>query len=276
MDNQFCKRCGQANFPDAKVCTKCGQGLLGTGGGSFPQSAAATASKAPKRNNKIYWIAGGIAAFLLLTVGVIILAAVGMFLYTSGSPEVSRDDAPPVERRSDDVSETDKKTDSDEKEDPPESENPMGDVTFPSGKDVDFGEEARSELNDQTLLSFFLDKKSKVGAFTLVEAKTSSDKTIFPNRAAGLQAEYKNGTKRLVHRVAVYKSLSDAKGDIETYKSGLANSGARIRDKKQDQVIFDRAGLVYLAFYNPQGALHEISSKNGNDILKYYNSYFKQ
>lgn len=285
MDNQFCNRCGQANFPDANVCTKCGQALSRSSGSPFSQNAApkgAVSQPNPghtpvstKSNKKLYLIIGGVIAVLLVSAGAIILLAVGMLIYTSSDTEVTRDDTT-VAKESD--SDTDKnsetKKDNDDSSDSKNSDNPLDDVTFPSGKDVEFGEEAKNEITDQSLLSFFLDKKSKVGAFTLVEAKTSSDKTIFPNRTAGLQAEYKSGSKTIIHRVAIYKSLNDAKDDIDTYKKGLQNSGAKVRSSKEDQVIFDRAGAVYLAFYNTQGALHEISSRDGKDVLAYYNSYF--
>ncbi|MEZ5344172.1 MAG: zinc ribbon domain-containing protein [Pyrinomonadaceae bacterium] len=291
MDNKFCSRCGQANFPDANICTKCGNALSSGAEPQFSQNPSARAAgggsagsmseTSAKSNKKLYIIVGGILAVLVISIGAIILLAVGMLLYTNSQSEVVRNDTP-AERKTE--SDTDEKTDSQDAEDDDsgddsesgDSDNPLDDVTFPSGKDVEFGEETKSEINDASLLSFFLSKKSKVGAFSLVDAKTSSDKTIFPNRSAGLQAEYKSGSKKVIHRVAVYRSLNDAKGDIDTYKRALQNSGAKVRSSKEDQVIFDRAGAVYLAFYNTQGALHEISARDGKDVLAYYNSYFEK
>ncbi len=288
MDNQFCSRCGQANFPDANACTKCGNALGRTSANPFSQGSApngianqpitGAAASAPKSNKKLYLIVGGIVAVLVVSVGAILLIAVGMLVYTNSEAERPPDDTTVAKKTETDSSDRESKNDEDndgDESDKSDSDNPLDDVKFPSGKDVDFGEEAKTEINDQGLLSFFLDKKSKVGGFTLVEAKTSSDKTIFPNRTAGLQAEYKSGSKKVIHRVAIYRSLSDAKDDIDTYKKGLQNSGAKVRSSKEDQVIFDRAGAVYLAFYNTQGALHEISSQDGKDVLTYYNSYFE-
>ena len=228
----------------------------------------------------MYWIIGGVAVVLVLAVGAILLAAVGIFIYTNSGNEVASDDTN-VERKSDDGK--DDQNDRDTGPDNPrdnrtsDSDNPLDDISFPSGKDVDFGDSGgASTVTNASLLKFFLQKKSKVGRFSLVKATTSDDKTVFPNRDAGIQAEYKNGRIKLTHRVAIYRSLDAARGDIATYRRGIRQAGARIRSSKEDQVIFTLKGLVYLAFYNPQGGLHEISSRNGNNIVRYYNSYFKQ
>ena len=293
MQNQFCKNCGQANFPNATTCTKCGQALAqpGTDRAAHqsepPPTMMGDAPFSPQQQNPpekkskmMYWIIGGVAVFLVLAVGAVLLAAVGIFIYTnSGSDEVASNDTN-VERKSDDPKDygNDRDTGPDDSRDTRtgDSDNPLDDISFPSGKDVDFGDDTASTVTNASLLKFFLQKKSKVGRFNLVKATTSDDKTVFPNRDAGIQAEYKSGRVKITHRVAIYRSLDAARGDIATYRRGIRQAGARIRSSKEDQVIFTLKGLVYLAFYNPQGGLHEISSRNGNSIVRYYNSYFKQ
>ncbi len=293
MDNQFCKNCGQVNFPNSVTCTKCGQPLAQSKGAQFGQpgppptmdAAPPMGSNMPtpeKKSKKMYWIVGALLLFLVFSVGAILLVAVGLMFYAgSQSDDVASDDQK-VERK-----DKESKTDEDDKEITAEdvddkssnSKNPMDDISFPSGKDVDFGDDSANnsgDINDETLLKFFMDKKSQVGKFKLIEAKTSSDRTIFPGRVAGVQAEYASGSTRIMHRVAVYKSVESAREDIDSYKEAVRVLKAKIRTSKEDQLIYTLKGIVYLAFYNPQGGLHEISSRNGNDILKYYNSYFEQ
>ncbi len=281
MENQFCSKCGQANLPNSGACSKCGQPLFSQAannpniqGGQPPQSG--------KGNSKMYWIIGGIAAFLLVGVGIVLLAAVGLIFYASSNDQTARDENQ-IERSEsdsksddDDTKSADDSREDDDSDDSGDSEKPMDDVTFPSGKDVDFGDEASNDVDDASLLKFFFEKKSEVGPFKLIKAKTSTDRAYFPNRLAGIQAEYRSGSTNITHRAAIYKTIDDARDDIEVYKQEVKNSGAQIRSSKEDQIIYSRIGLVYLAFYNPQGGLHEISSKNGNDIIKYYNSYFTQ
>lgn len=278
MQNQFCKKCGQANFPNERNCSKCGQ-PLGVGadafGSGYPPPTKMPGQIPPrveKKSKTIYWIVGGLAAAMVIFVGLAVIVAAGIFLYTTTGDEVTHE-YPATEKDSPDRESSDERD-----SDPPtksDSDNPLDDITFPSGKDVTFGDETNTTMNDKILLNFFLQKKAVIGRFRLVEVKTTTDRNIFPNRSAGVQAEYKNGRKRIYHRVAIYRSLQDARNDIETYKRNVKNSGARIRSSKEDQLIFVLKGLVFLAFYNQQGGLHEISSRNGNDILRYHKNYFK-
>ena len=291
MDNQFCNKCGQANFPNAPVCTKCGEALSGSGSNkadfqSPPPTMAASRSvgsqsATPEKKSKtMYWIIGGVAALLLFAVGLVILVAIGIFVYTNNqSDEVARDETELQHKETNSKKDDDTDIFSDDTKDTKtKSDNPMDDISFPSGNDIDFGEKPdgnKSSLDNAALVQFFKGKKSKVGIFKLVNVVSSNDKTIFAKRLAGVQANYSSGRKRIIHRLAVYSSLNEAKGDIAAYKAAVKKIRGRIRSSKADQIIYSHKGLVYLAFYNQQGGLHEISSKSGNDIIKYYNSYFR-
>jgi len=270
MENQFCKKCGQANFPNATSCSKCGQVLNAPSFGSdTPRGFSSEQKPAQKKSNTKYWIIGGILAVFLIIAVFGIIAGAGLLVYLNSSNEVTRDypapeSSPTKDRRDDSTPVPPKKSDSD---------NPLDDVTFPTGNDVTFGDETSTTMNDKILLNFFLKQKKVVGRFKLVNVKTSTSREFFPNRSAGVQAEYKNGRKRLLHRVAIYKSIGDARSDIATYKRNVKNSGARIRSSTQTRLIFVLKGFVYLAFYTPQGGLHEMSARNGNDITQYFNAY---
>ncbi len=265
MDNQFCKKCGQANLPNTSFCSKCGADLDAA---KVRSGSSSSAEAEPAKKSKLPWILGGLAALLILGIGVVLLAGVGLYFYTQSSNET-------VTERKVDKPEADKpEITADPDGEKTDSDNPLGDVPFPSGKDVDFGEETATGISDESLVDFFRTKKSKVGRFRLVNVKTTADRSIFPNRLAGIQAEYKAGSKRIIHRAAMYKSTGAASEDIASYKQNIKKAGARFRMNKKSQAIFSLEGITYLAFYNAQGGLHEISARNPKDILRYYNSYF--
>jgi len=283
MQNQVCNNCGQENIPSSFKCAKCGQPLGQPPGGGFrAQGSAQQPSGAPdggKKSNKIFWIIGGVVAVLLIGAFFVVIAAAGLAFYLSNQQETTRREFPAPERSP--VTNNGEKKNDPSKEIPDSddstntgSDNPLDDVSFPSGKDITFGDQSSGTMNNKVLLNFFVQKKSKVGRFTLANVKTSTDRSIFPGRRAGVQAEYKRGSRKLTHRVAIYDSLDDAKSDIATYRGMVRKSGAKIRSSAEDRLVFVLRGSVYLAFYNQQGGLHEISSRNGNDLIGYYNSYF--
>ncbi len=275
MQNQFCKKCGQANFPNATSCSKCGQATnsqAAFGSDNAPRTVMPNKflGASEKKSKAVFWIIGGLLAVTLIVVGLAMVIGAGVFLYTVNGDEAVRD-YPAKEEKSPDLELKDERDN-----DPPpktDSDNPLDDITFPSGKDVTFGDETSSTMNDKVLLNFFLQKKRVVGKFKLVDVKTTTDKTIFPNRSAGVQAEYKSGSKRLLHRVAIYTSIENARSDIATYKQNVKNSGAKMRGSRENQLSFVLKGVFYFAFYNPQGGLHEMSARNSKDISRYFAAY---
>ena len=270
MQNQFCKKCGQANFPNATSCSKCGH-LIEVSSG-VPQGFSAKRTAPEKKSNTKYWIIGGVLT-VFLVVGVLGILVVGGFLvYLSSSDQITRENPVP-ESSTPTTDRTDDRRDAPTPTTSRNSDNPLDDVTFPTGKDVTFGDETKTTMNDKVLLNFFLQRKKVVGRFKLFEVKTSTSREFFPNRSAGVQAEYRSGRKRLFHRVAIYKSVENARSDILAYKRNVKSSGAKIRSSTQTRLVFVLKGVVYLAFYNAQGGLHEMSSRNGNDISKYFAAY---
>lgn len=276
MDNQFCKSCGQANFPNASVCSKCGQALSPAENRPFNQpnqqqqnfggqNQAPKSAAAPKKSNTKFWVIGGIAVFLVLAIGVIGIAAVGGLLYFNSQPgdEVAYDDPGPDKSP---VSDDDTDTDSDK---------PLDDIDFPSSDDTNFGGDNGSPASESTLVEFFKQKKSRVGSFGLDNVKTVASDGSFPNKSSGVVANYSSGSTNITHQVFVYESNDLGRTDFTTYKQVLKKVGAKFRTQKKDQVIFTRKGIVVLGFLNPQGGIHVISSKSGSDIITYYNAYFK-
>ena len=274
MDNQFCKSCGQANVPGSTVCTKCGQALSTAGNNPINQpnqapnpgaQNQAPQSAAPKKSSKKFWIIGGIAAFLLLSAGLIVVAAVGGVLYFNSQ---SKDDVVYDYPKPD---QTPKKADDDDGGD---SDNPLDDINFPTSGDTDFGGGGNNgSVTDSVLVNFFETKKTRVGSYKLDNAKRMGGKGAFPGKAAGASARYVSGSKTIVHEISVYSNKDNARRDFDSFKK-RERRGAKVRSNKRDQIIFAKGKLVYLAFLNPQGGIHVISSRRGPDIITYYKSYF--
>lgn len=284
MHNQFCKRCGQANFPDANVCTKCGTPLERQPGGSYGQGSeppptmmagqqyggAASAGGSGKSNTK-YFVFGGIALVLVLLVGLIGIAGIGAVVYFSGQEgEVAQDDTGRDTGTADDEG-TDTGPSSDD------DDSPLSDIEFPAGgNDDDMGDSTSTstgKVTDAQLLQFFLKEKATVGKFSLKKVTTTDSRDKFPNRTAGATAEYTKGSSTVIHEVALYDSASSIKEDFDAHKA-QARKGGRIQTSKETSIIYVKDGKVWLAFYNPQGGFHVMSSRNGNDILEYHNAYF--
>jgi len=274
VDNQFCKSCGQANFPGSTVCTKCGQALSPAGGNPFNQpnqapnpgaQNQAPQPAAPKKSSKKFWIIGGIAAFLLLSLGGILIAAVGGFLYfNSQKDEVVYDypkpDQTPTPTKDDD--------------DTSDSDNPLDDIDFPSSGDTDFGGGSNGSVSDSVLVKFFKEKKPRVGSYRLQSTQTMDGKGFFRGKTAGAMARYTSGSKSIVHEISVYSNKDNARRDFDRFKASVKSTGGKIRSNRKDQIIYAQGKLVYLGFINPQGGIHVISSRRGPDIITYYKAYF--
>jgi hypothetical protein len=289
MHNQFCKRCGQANFPNATACTKCGNPLMsasnnpfGSGGEPPPtmmgggQQFSSPSPEHGKSKTK-FFVIGAIAVVLVLFIGLIGIAGVGALVYYSNQDEVVRDDSGRDKPADDAPSDT---TDS------PNSsgdDNPLSDIKFPStddsgtssGGDNSGGDSSGSgKVTDAQLLSFFLQEKSTVGKYQLKNVKTTDSRDNYPNRTAGATAEYEKGSTKVTHEVALYESTGSLKEDFDDYASKAKSGGGKVQTSKETSIIYIKGSLVYLAFYNPQGGFHVMSSNDGKDILEYHNAYF--
>ncbi|NNE99150.1 MAG: hypothetical protein HKN25_09045, partial [Pyrinomonadaceae bacterium] len=111
--------------------------------------------------------------------------------------------------------------------------------------------------------------------YRLRTARAMEGGGFFPGKAAGARGVYLSGSKSIVHEISVYRSKDTAKSDFASFKRRVRRDGGKIRSNKSEQIIFSMKKLVYLGFLNPQGGIHLISSRNGNDIITYYNAYFK-
>ncbi len=289
MNNQFCKKCGHANFPNSNNCTKCGNALDHVANNPFGSSeeppptvmagqqfSIPTSPKTEKKSNKTFWIVGIVAVLLVLFVGILGIAGIGGYLYYSSQEDfVVREDSNKDSKNDDNKGQDDSKNDDSKSDD----DSALSDIKFPAGtgsdKDMSGGKSTGTEnVTDAQLLDFFLKQKPTVGKYTLKTVKTSDNKDNFPNRTAGATAEYKKGSKIVIHEVALYGSTSSLKEDFEAYKQKAKSGGGKIETSKETSIIYIKGSSVYLAFYNPQGGFHVMSSRNGNDILEYHNAYF--
>jgi hypothetical protein len=290
MDNKICTKCGQVNFPNANNCTKCGNALNAAENNPFsaggdppptmmPGHFSATPPGAEKKSNKMFWIIGIVVVLLVSFVGLLGVIGIGSYIYYSSKKEVVYDYPKPKPEK-DKTPKDDSNKDNNDKADPTDDDgSPLSDIKFPTTTGGDDGMKdnqsgGNAKVTDAQLLSFFLEKKSKVGSFTLKDVTTTDSKAKFPNRIAGVSAQYTSGSKKLTHNFAAYDSVGQLKDDFDEYMQEAKRSGGKITNTTATSVIYIKGSLVYFAFYNPQGGFHEMSSRVGKDILKYHNDYF--
>ena len=300
MDNKFCKNCGQANFPNANVCTKCGNAFEQNQGNQFgssqeppptvmagnqfqvpiqsnqPNNQSNNAPPPKKKSNTKYFVFGGIAVVLLLFIGIIGIAGIAGVMYytTQQDSEVVRDYPAEDDSGKDNDSKKDSK-DSDKTDD--DDDNPLSDIEFPSTGGNDDGLDKtknNGKISNQILISYFKTQKQKVGSFSLNSVLEDEDNRNFPGNIAGVRAKYSKGSTSLTHEFAAYDSMSDLGDDFRDYKRKVKSSGGKVKTDKPTTLIYIKGPLVYLAFYNPQGGFHIISSRLGKDILTYHDDYF--
>lgn len=266
MHNQFCKNCGQANFPDASRCSKCGSNLTGASAQAqtpppSPQSAppnlkASGSPETSKKSSNKFLIIGGIAAVFILILGFIgVIAGIGGYFYltSNGTDEPSVQNQTVPENSA--LPAVDLETNKEVSENEPDSP--------PSGT-----------MTDAKLEGYMKNDRRTVGSYTLDNVKPFKGED-FSGRIAGITALYTKGGKSVVHSIAMYGSYNEASDGFEKYKRGIGSmQGSQIRSNEADRIIFSHEGSVFLTFCNKAGGCHELISKDGNTILDYYNSYF--
>ncbi|MGI8669717.1 MAG: hypothetical protein ACR2J3_07695 [Aridibacter sp.] len=255
MQNQFCKKCGQANFPNVSVCSKCGTSLANqTNQNPFNASNEppptmenpqfSNTPKLEKKSNKMYWIIGGVTAVLVLFLGIAFIAGLGIYLYTNSSTDTEVANTSPKDNTND--------------EDKPINED--------NGKS--------DEMTDGKLEDYIKNDRRTVGSYTLDNVKAFNGDD-FSGRIAGVTALYINGSKRVVHSIAMFKTYAEASDDFSKYKRNIRNlKGSQVRSSEKDRVIFAHKGSIFLTFCNEAGGCHELISSDGKTILEYYDSYF--
>jgi hypothetical protein len=276
MQNQFCKNCGQANFPNATTCTKCGNSLSQIVNNQFSSSNQPPVKE--KKSNKMFWIIGIVAVLLIFFVGLIGIAGIGGYLYFSNQDEVVRD-YPKTDKDETPKDETDKGDKGDKGDNSGDDDgSPLSDIKFPATTGDDGMGDSQSggnaKITNAQLLAFFSQQKATVGSFRLDKVSTIDGTATFPSRIAGVEAKYSSGSKKITHNFAAYDSNTSLKEDFELYRQFAKKSGGKITNSTETSIIYIKGSLVYFAFYNPQGGFHEMSSRVGKDILKYHNDYF--
>lgn len=224
MDTKFCKNCGQANFPEAVKCAKCGGNLAGGFETEGQSSSAATKSG----DNKLYWILGGIGVVVLLGGFFVVALAAGIYIYT-GQDETAY-----------------------EKPNTAPDSNAKTEEKPPSEKDEDKPTTV-GRLENENLESFIRDKYQQVGAFKLQSVKDieARSKKIFRRSNDEAFAIYSSDEKNpleILFSIANFKKISDAKIDVAAIKiKTLAKKGKILSEEKlPDGVIisFQEKSLV--------------------------------
>ena len=259
METQFCKSCGQANFQNASVCTKCGQFLNLSN--ENKGSSNHLSHPAPKKSNKKFWIIGA-AAVLLLFLGIAVIGIAGGAILYFSSDNYAKTNKPPVVEKTPEVKEE------------IDSKDTLDDINFPSFEDTDFPSKKTASVNDSALINFFKQKKPRVGKYKLDYTEGIGKGGAFPGKLAGAFARYVSGKKTIVHEISLYKALNIARRDFNGVKNYVRQKKLRVRTSSRDQIVYEKKDLVYLMFVNQQGGVHLISARNGKEIIYYYNSYF--
>lgn len=259
MQNQFCNKCGQANFPNTSVCTKCGAGLVNRSGqnplnaSNEPPPAMENPqfSNTPKpegKSNKKFWVIGGVAAILVVFLGMIaLIAGIAIwFSYSSSGSEIANTNTSRgLKNEANDAKSNDNDVDS-----------------------------KSDEMTDSRLEDYMKNDRKTVGKYTLDNVKAFKGDD-FSGRDAGITALYENGSKKVVHSIAMFKTYAEASDDFGRYKRNIRTlKGSQVRSSEKDRIIFAHKGSIFLTFCNPAGGCHELISSDGKTILDYYDSYF--
>lgn len=276
MQNKICTRCGQSNFPNSNVCTNCGNPFSQASGGfnEPPPTMVVNQPSAPtpeKKSNKTFWIVGIIGLLLVMGIGLLAIVGIGGYLLYSGSEggtEISTDSNSSGSDSNDNSSTS--------------SGDSLGEIKFPGTGDSSStssntnstGSSSLGTATDEQLISLFKTQKSTVGKFTLDDVTSTSDSSKYPSKDAAVKAKYSSGSIDLTHEVAIYSDMDKLKTDFDSFISDEKSSGAKVETSTATSMVYVKGSLVYLAFSNPQGGFHIISSRNGKDILEYYNKYF--
>jgi hypothetical protein len=272
-------------MPNAGVCTKCGNALnqisnVKSGGSAeeeypptmmSPQFMKDQTAPGKKGNKKIFLIVGIVVVLLVVFTGLLGIAAIGGYVYFSNQPTVVRENTTPASKK-------DQPVDKDADDKDVDDGSPLSDIKFPSngGNDgVEIEKNTGNEgLSNAKLIVFFSSEKSKVGRFLLSKVKTIDADYVFSERIAGVTANYKKGSTPLTHSFAAYQSNDLLKADFADYKKKVKNAGGRIAKSTATSIIYSKSGLIYFTFYNPQGGVHEFSSRRVEDIQEYHDSFF--
>ena len=226
MNTTLCKNCGQANLPNAERCSKCGKHLSAASDNPFSYSGEPPRNAAfPEKRNEIaagsksgskmlYWILGGVAALVLVS-GFILVAAIGIYLYTSqnyAAAETTNAENTPAEKKSGEVAEIKEKRTVFEKIEPPSAAG--------------------------NLEKFISDDYQKIGDYRLqsVSDIKLKSKKIFRNSTDEAFAVYSSDEKNpleILFSIAKFKSVSDAKVDVVAIKiKALTKKGKILRETK--------------------------------------------
>lgn len=183
MNTKICKSCGQTNFMEAEVCSKCRQ--------NFGQTVAGQKAD----NTKLYWIIGGVGAIVVIGGLLIVALAAGLYFYKSSPPPIADNNSNPVN-----------------------NSKPIADTT-PDKKDLVESGGLKELLKEKHLM---LGKFKQQGVVQVVEKEKMVFKKSADEAFAMYSANSKNPLE-ILFSIAKFSTVADAKTDVAVIKKDILN-----------------------------------------------------
>jgi hypothetical protein len=183
MNTKICKSCGQTNFMEAAVCSKCRQ--------NFEQTAAGQKAG----NTKLYWILGGVGAIVVIGGLLIVAVAAGLYFYKSSPSPVADNNSNSVD-----------------------NSKPLADNTSDKKELVESGG-LKELLKEKHLM---LGKFKQQGVVQVVEKEKMIFKKSADEAFAMYSANSKNPLE-ILFSIAKFSTVDDAKTDVAVIKKNILN-----------------------------------------------------
>jgi hypothetical protein len=314
MENKFCRKCGQANFPQVTSCAKCGAKLEQTPASTNPFNTPS----ASQQNDPPPTIAVNADSFKI--------PPPNQPKFSQSPPGQPRFNPPPPNQQGANQansggksnkmfwiiggiggvlvllffvvaiagiggyfylssSSSDKETtreypvsDDEDKDttDTGDEKDNDGKRKLPRISTKSDTKETSGKFTNDELIAYVEDNKKTVGKYRLESVKAINIEQYFPDKDAGISALYKSGSKKVVHNMSMYSQVDTAKADFRKYVNLVKSTKAEIVSDENGNLIYRLEGMVYFVFCNESGGCHQMISKDGKDISDYYDSYFKK
>lgn len=277
MNYIVCKSCGLGNSPTAQSCIRCGVSFSSSANPSIkPEEPTKTAEtlgnqlnyppvSSQKSNSKIYWILGGLSVLILGGGLFIVVAAVGIYFYSSQRNVTKLEN-----------------TDRNRTPYPINSRPTPSDRSTPSDKNG-------TVFSDEELAAVFLVKK-QVGKFAYVStlpAADTPDKKTFHNSGGEATAMYsgKGKNEDIIYSIASYSSSEKAQTEFKNFVEREKQKGARMiveimtdNRNKSINASYKMGVLTILTFCSwkveTAPMCHRIGSPQGASVVDFHNSWF--
>ncbi len=251
MNNKICKGCGQANFPNAEVCTNCGLNLpptvnnpveaqndpmktIAVGQNQMPGFSPPIQNNAEpekKSGGKMFWILGGVGALVLFSGFLLAVLGAGYYFYQKSSETVEVYPTPAIEEEKNKTenSETDgKNVDNDDEP----AEIPENDKT----------DSVLSNMTNGDINRHIEGKLKSLGIYKLSKSGTPKKKTFGNSNAEqyGLYIPTNDSKEFVLFSMATFPSIGQAKDFVDDKAAEIKNAGGKIishNDKATSDVL---------------------------------------